>query len=238
MISIIVPVYNEEKNIGRMLRDLKDTLRKLTHFEIIVVNDGSTDETMKVLAETVGIKIISYPVNKGKGFALRKGIMQARGDIIGFIDGDGEISPRFLEQFYEEMKDGGADMVVGRKNNHKKSLVRKVFTHCFRLICRVLFGLTFETQAGIKLFNRKVKYLDIQNDGYLFDLELLLACKERNMNIKEIPVELRNIEKRNRIGWPQVLQMLISLIILKIGRTPCSSSQTCASQQGCGYYMS
>lgn len=238
MISIIVPVYNEEENIGKTLRELKETLRKLTHFEIIVVNDGSTDGTLKVLSETVGIKTISYPENRGKGFALRKGIMQAKGQIIGFIDGDGEISPQFISRFYEEIEKGGADVVVGRKKNQKKSLVRRVFTHCFRLICRVLFGLTFETQAGIKLFDRKVKYLDIQNDSYLFDLELLLACKEKSMNIKEIPVELRSIEKRNRIGWLQALKMLISLIILKIGRTPCSSPQTCASQQSCGYYMS
>ena len=157
--------------------------------------------------------------------------MQSKGQIIGFIDGDGEISPRFIPRFYEEIKDGKIDVAVGKKQNMKKSVVRKVYSLGFRFVCLLLFGLPVETQTGIKLFDRKVKKLHIHNDSYLFDLELIIACKEKSMTIKEIPVELTCVQKCGRIGWRQAWQMLRGLINLKMGR------QLCSGRQSCGYYL-
>jgi len=232
MISMIVPVYNEEENIKNTLKELKIQLQKLSDFQIIVVNDGSTDATLDVLSEIEGIKIISYSENRGKGFALRKGIMHARGQIIGFIDGDGEISPQFISKFYTEIKNGSADVVIGRKQNLKKSLIRKIYSVGFKIACLVLFGIIIDTQTGIKMFNNKIKSLSIMNDGFLFDLELIIACKEKNLTIKEIPVQLSKVKKHSRIGWRQALQMLLNLLCLKVGR------QSCSGQQSYGYYSS
>jgi glycosyltransferase involved in cell wall biosynthesis len=231
MISIIVPVYNEAKQIRNTLEELKDTIQELGDYEIIVVNDGSTDNTDEIIAEIKGIRIISYYKNKGKGFALRKGIAQSRGQVIGFIDGDGEISPRFIEPLYREIEKGEADIVVGKKLNLKKNILRKVFSITFRFVCFLLFGLTIETQTGIKIFNKKVKTLPVQSDSYLFDLELLIACKERSMKIKEMPVRISDVNKTSRIGLRQALGMFFNLINIKIGR------QSCSNQQNYGYYL-
>ncbi|PKM90763.1 MAG: hypothetical protein CVU87_01400 [Firmicutes bacterium HGW-Firmicutes-12] len=231
VISIIVPVYNEEKHILNTLEELKKTLQQLEDYEIIVVNDGSTDNTYKVVAEINGIRVISYYNNKGKGFALRKGIAQARGQLVGFIDGDGEISPRFIEPLYAEIKKGKADIVVGKKLNLKKNIVRKLFSLAFRVVSFTLFGLSIDTQTGIKIFNKKVKALQVQNDSYLFDLELLIACKEKSLRIKEIPVRISTVHKTSRIGVREALEMFFNLINIKIGR------QSCTNQQNYGYYL-
>lgn len=232
MISIIVPVFNEEKHIKNTLQELKNTLQQLGDHEIIVVNDGSTDNTQQIIEKINGIDIISYCRNRGKGYALRKGIAQSKGQIIGFIDGDGEISPRLISRLYEEIRKGKADVVVGKKQNLKKNMIRKLYSVGFRALCLVLFGLNIDTQTGLKLFKRKIKSIYVQNDSYLFDLELIIACKEKKMSIKEIPIQLSTVQKRSRIGVGQVMHMLAALINIKLGR------QTCTNQQSCGYYLS
>lgn len=218
MISMIVPVFNEEENIRNTLEELKAALEKLADYEIIVVNDGSTDNTYQIIAQIEGIKIVSYRNNRGKGYALRQGIRQSRGQIVGYIDGDGEISPRYIPQFYEELRDTGTDIVVAKKQNLKRSIPRKLYSLGFRIICHYFFGLSVDTQTGLKMFRKQVKNFSVQDDYYLFDLELLLACKENKLKIKEVPVRISACKKAGRIGWRQAMSMFGDLIRLKTRR--------------------
>lgn len=218
MISMIVPVFNEEDNIRSTLEELKAVLGKLANYEIIVVNDGSTDNTYQIVSQIEGIRIISYRNNRGKGYSLRQGIRQSRGQIIGYIDGDGEISPWYIPRFYEELRDSGTDIVIAKKQNFKKSIPRKLYSLGFRIICSLFFGLSVDTQTGLKMFRRQVKNLPVRDDNYLFDLELLLACKENRLKIKEVPVRISACGKTGRIGLRQAWSMLGDVIKLKTRR--------------------
>jgi glycosyltransferase involved in cell wall biosynthesis len=232
MISVIVPVFNEERNIEKTLTGLTKTLQDLAcSFEIIVVNDGSTDNTRDVLSGKAGIRLISYESNRGKGYALRAGLRRARGEFVGYIDGDGEIDPAYLADFYKEITRGDCEVIIGRKVRLKKDPLRKLYSHGFRFLVRFLFGLKVDTQTGIKLFDRKAKSLSgVRNDGYLYDLEFLIACSEQGFRIKEMPVVLADSKKLNRIHFLQVLGLLTEMVNLKIWRSICSR------QESYGYY--
>lgn len=232
MISIIVPVFNEEKNIGNTLMSLTKTLHNLSSpYEIIVVNDGSTDNTIDVLARHGNIRLVSYESNRGKGYALRTGIAIARGEFVGFIDGDGEIDPAYLTDFYREIAGGKYDVIIGRKVRLKRNSLRKIYSQGFRFLVWLLFGIKADTQTGIKLFNRKVKeFSPEQCDGYLFDLELLIACSDQRYSIKEMPVVLADIKKLNRISFRQALRLLGEMVNLKIRRN------TCRAEESYGFY--
>lgn len=233
MISVIVPVFNEEPNIGMTLTSLTKTLQALScPFEIIVVNDGSTDNTLDVLSGYKGIRLISYDLNRGKGYALRAGFRIARGEYVGYIDGDGEIDPLYLADFYREIARGDCDVIIGRKVRLKKDPLRKLYSQGLRLLVRLLFGLRVDTQTGVKLFNRKVKknFSGGRNDGYLYDLEILIACSEQRCRIREMPVVLTDGKKLNRIRFRQALGLLAEIVNLKIGRS------TCSGQENYGYY--
>lgn len=232
MISIIVPVYNEEGRIQGTLISLRETLEALeSDYEIIVVNDGSRDNTLAVIKEIPGIRVVSYPQNRGKGYALRQGIESSRGEYVGFLDGDGEISPHFLGAFFQEITQGQADVVVGKKTNLKRNPLRKVYSLGFKVIAWLLFDLKVETQTGIKLFNHRIRNLNLLNDGFIFDLELLIACNDVNMKVVELPVQLTENSKENRFRIGQVLFMVREIIHLKIWRMACSSLESF------GYYI-
>lgn len=232
MISIIVPVFNEENNIGNTLTSLTNTLQDLPcPYEIIVVNDGSTDGTGDILTRRDSIRLVSYTSNRGKGYAVKTGIAAARGEFVGFIDGDGEIDPAYLADFYREISAERYDVIIGRKVGLKRNPLRKIYSQGFRFLVWLLFGIKADTQTGIKLFNSKIKMFSPgQCDGYLYDLEMLIACSDRNYSIKEMPVVLSDVDKLNRISFCEVMKIIKDMVNLKIRRN------TCSGQESYGYY--
>lgn len=218
VISLIIPVYNEEINIRKTIQEVKNTLGNLNkEYEIIIVNDGSTDNTLQILSQINDIIIVSYAKNVGKGYALKQGIKKAQGSIIGFIDGDGEIDSKYLHAFIRQVEQKNADIVIGRKANLKQSIRRKIYSIGFNTLILFLFGLKMETQVGIKVFNRKVTLLNITNNKYIFDLELMYKCKKAKLNIKEVPINVRSVNKENRIFLVNALVMFKDILKLRLG---------------------
>ncbi|MBI0584499.1 MAG: glycosyltransferase [Methanomassiliicoccus sp.] len=203
LLSVIVPCYNEGdriyKNLEECLRSLKSLGRP---FEVIAVNDGSSDNTSLELNRLAVIHPeiipVTYNNNVGKGNALRVGAIRASGDLIIFMDADLEIHPKHAAIFISTMERTGADMVIGSKR-HPDSRVfyplkRKFLSFGYHVLVRTLFGLKLtDTQPGFKLAKREVIEKEISKskvNRYAFDLELLVNTDADGFKIVEAPIEL------------------------------------------------
>jgi glycosyltransferase involved in cell wall biosynthesis len=187
-LSIIVPVFNEEHKIIDNLDLLIGEIEEyFTKFEILVVSDGSTDETnLRVFSfRHPDVKLIVVEKNKGKGHAVRTGFSRAKGDFILFIDGGMELHPREIKIFVGLMSLYEADIVIGSKRHPQSDVeypwYRKFLSYIYQVLVRFLFSVDVtDTQVGIKLFRREVIDAILPNlriDRYGFDLEILSLAK-------------------------------------------------------------
>ena len=163
-LSVVVPAYQEGPRIYDNLHRLLDELDQLeTEYEVVVVSDGNTDATASE-AERVGsdrVKVLQYPVNRGKGFALSHGVNESTGQLVTFIDADMELNPAEIRTFIELLHERHADIVIGSKR-HRLSRVhypmfRRLQSFIYQLLIRILFDVGVrDTQTGLKLFRREV----------------------------------------------------------------------------------
>lgn len=210
---MIVPAYQEGARIrGNLERLLGELDRMGTTYEVLVVSDGSTDDTV-AQAQSVDsphVSVISYAVNMGKGHALSRGVQQASGELVTFIDADMELNPREIRTFVSLLESGGYDIVVGSKR-HRQSRVhypafRRLQSMAYQLLVRVLFNLDVrDTQTGLKLFRRDVlaravPLLAVKR--FAFDLELLVVAHHVGYRrIVEAPIDLDfQFESTVRLG--------------------------------------
>lgn len=199
---MVVPAYREGARIYHNLKRLLDELDGLEmDYEVIVVSDGNTDQTRSE-AERVGsrhVKVLAYPTNVGKGYALGYGVRHSSGDLITFIDADMELDPRDIKPFVDIMKTGDYDMVIGSKR-HPESQVnypwfRRLQSIAYQLLVRLLFNLKVsDTQTGHKLFAREVLANVVPTlavKRFAFDLELLAVAQHFGYDrIVEAPIRL------------------------------------------------
>lgn len=229
MLSLVVPAYNEGKHIYSNLRKISSVLDDAgLDYEIVPVNDGSTDNTdeeiKKAGLEDDHIHPVSYAVNRGKGGAIKAGVEAAIGDIIGFLDADLDISPDHVPAYLEEMTSCGADVVIGSKMHDDSKLdypaARKIFSWCYYIMLKILFGLkTRDTQTGIK-FYRGTLIKDIvpklRVRGYAFDIEMLALAFRKGAAIREMPVTVNYTREQSfgRIRVGDILKMFTDTIAL------------------------
>jgi glycosyltransferase involved in cell wall biosynthesis len=201
-LSIIIPAYNEERNIAKTLGSLLKYFKKTPYrYEVIVVSDGSTDKTASKANrfDKKLVRVFEYKTNHGKGYALKYGVRRTRGKVVALTDAGGDFHPSHIDRFVKLMEVFDADVVIGSKR-HPASVVnyptkRRFYSRIYQLLIRLLFNLNIrDTQAGIKVFKKEVlqKILPrILVKQYAFDLELLVAAKRMGFNkIYEAPVHL------------------------------------------------
>src|SRR3989304_4101907 len=205
-ISIVIPAYKAEIFIGKNLIQVKEVLDQIRYpYEIICVDDGSTDKT-KQEAEKVAkkfpgkVKVVGYLTNLGKGHAVRFGMARAKGDIIGFVDAGIELNPNGLAMLLEHFEWYDADVIVGSKRHPASKVIypwqRKIISFGYQLIVRVLFGLKVkDTQVGMKFFRREVLEKVLPRalvKALAFDVELLVVANSLGFRrIYEAPVEMK-----------------------------------------------
>ncbi len=202
-LSVIIPAYKQAKTIVRDIRRIQRALAQIRYpYEIIVVVDGYGDGTYRSAKkmESPNIKITVYMRNQGKGHAVRLGMSTATGDYIAFIDSGMEIDPNGISMLLEHLEWYDADIIVGSKR-HPASIVkypmqRKILSLGYQYIVWLLFHLSVrDTQAGIKIFKRKVlkKILPrLLVKQYAFDLEMLAVSRRLGFTrIFEAPIKLK-----------------------------------------------
>ena len=198
MISIIVPAYNESKRIRSFLKDLVKFAKK-GNYEIIIVDDGSTDNTgsviKKITKDFKKIKIISYKPNMGKGYAVKTGIMKARGEYIIFIDADGSIHPKEIPKMERMLKE--YDIVVGDRSSIfskiKQPRARKFLGVLFNNYMNTIFRVDVKDfLCGFKGFRRnaaKTLFKDIISNRWIFDVEIFYKSRKANYTLYKLPIK-------------------------------------------------
>lgn len=205
LLSVIVPAYKQEKTIARDLAKIKSVLEKLRYpTELICVVDGKADQTfdkaLKVSKKYSAVKVIGYDINKGKGHAVRFGMAESSGDVIGFMDAGMDLNPAGMSLLLEHFEWYNADIIVGSKR-HSASKVdypwqRRILSMGYQLLVWLLFGLKVrDTQVGMKFFKREVleKVLPrLLVKKFAFDVEMLAVANFLGFKrIYEAPVEIR-----------------------------------------------
>jgi len=202
LISLIVPAYKQEKTIIDNLKNLDNALSPLPYeYEIIVVVDGFLDKTFEK-AKSINnkkIKVLGYEKNNGKGYAVKYGMLRAKGDLVGFIDAGMDINPVAMSLLLNIMVFNDADIVVGSKL-HPESKVnypfsRKILSWGYRNLTHLIFGFNVrDTQVGLKFFRKKVAkdvFSRISVKKFAFDVEVLAIAKARGFTkIYEGPIQL------------------------------------------------
>lgn len=204
-LSVVVPAYNEARHIARNVKTLDTSLRSLGggSYEVIVVDDGSTDCTFRLARDAARscphVTVIRCTKNSGKGFALCCGFAKARGELIAFIDADLDLHPDQLGVIIGQLERAEADLAIGSKL-HPRSRVsypwpRRMMSWWYRMLICILFDLNVrDTQVGLKVFNRAVLDEVIPRlvvKRFAFDVELLAVARYYGYsNMLEVPVSL------------------------------------------------
>ena len=212
-LSVIIPAYNEAERLPSTLEEAYSWLtEKLPDdFEIIVVDDGSSDETVKQTREMITthpfLKILVQPQNRGKGAAVKRGMLEAAGDIRLFMDADHSTHIREAEKVLTAVNEG-ADVVIASRQHPEsdisvhQSWLREHMGQSFNYIIRSIVGLKMEdTQCGFKAFTAKAAkdiFSRQKLEGFSFDVELLFLASKLGYQIAEIPVEWIN-EPNSRV---------------------------------------
>jgi glycosyltransferase involved in cell wall biosynthesis len=201
-LSFVIPAYNEEVFIENTLGTLDSAVKdKRFPYEIVVVDDGSNDKTLikalKYSKNNGHVKVITYPENAGKGFAIKTGFMQSQGDIVVFIDGDMEIDINTISNYIKALEN--ADIAIATKWHPKSAVTmtfgRKIMSRTFNVLFRILIGLNLkDTQVGLKVM-KKSAFNDIfprlAVKRYAFDVELLAVANLYGLKIVEMPVKIK-----------------------------------------------
>ena len=200
--SIIIPAYNESARLGATLDRVLDHVAAL-HWdaEIIVVNDGSRDDTAEMVLARAGVnpalRLVENPGNHGKGYSVRNGMLKAAGEIRLFTDADLSSPIEEANKLFAAIE-AGADVAIGSRwlqpdtQAQRQSLLRQFYGRTFNLVLRILLGLRFkDTQCGFKAFSRSSaqKLFSMQTiEGWGFDAELLFLADRLGLNVREVPV--------------------------------------------------
>jgi glycosyltransferase involved in cell wall biosynthesis len=216
-LSIIVPAFNEERRLPATLKTLCEYLegRHFNHSEILVVDDGSRDATAELTREFARhsplVRLLSNPVNHGKGFAVRQGLLDARYEWILFTDADLSTPIEDLARLETAVRDSGADGALGSRALNRKligtrqPLWREFSGRFFNLVMRLVTGLPYsDTQCGFKLFRREVAQALAARQtlaGFGFDVEILFIARSLGYRIQEVAVRWNNAEGTKVSLW-------------------------------------
>lgn len=203
LISVIIPAFKKENTIENNLLLIKNVMDQLRYdYEIIIVVDGRVDKTYENAKKVISpkIKVVGYEHNHGKGFAIRYGMVRAKGNIVGFIDSGMDLNPNGLSILLEHFEWYNADIIIGSKRHSVSKVtnypfIRRLISFLSQIFINILFGLNVrDTQVGIKFFRKEVIEEIMPRllvKKFAFDIEILtVAYSLGYKRIFEAPIEL------------------------------------------------
>lgn len=227
--SIVIPAYNESARIPATLWSVVECVRSRGwSAEIIVVDDGSRDNTAEVVrafaANAPEVRLVQNGSNRGKGFSVRNGILQALGETVMFTDADLSAPIEEAEGLFAAIA-GGADIAIGSRwlertrQTIRQPLYRQFFGRCFNAVTRGVMGLSFaDTQCGFKAFTRSAAQTVFQLqtiERWGFDPEILFIALKRGYRIDEVPVSWAHDERTRMSYLKDGMRMLQDIAIVR-----------------------
>ena len=206
-ISLCIPMYNESAVIEKTARTLDEYMRKSFpdgDYEVIFCDDGSRDGCGDIVRDLglPNIKVIGYPVNRGKGYAVRTAFLQAEGDVVMFTDADLAYGTEVIERVYRTLsEDPEADLLIGSRNLSRDgyegyTFIRKIASKAYIKVLCVTGGFKLsDSQCGCKAFKHDAVqkiFPRCEVDRFAFDFEAILWANKYGMKIIEMPVKLIN----------------------------------------------
>jgi dolichyl-phosphate beta-glucosyltransferase len=227
--SIVLPAFNESERISTTLEKIfAQAQRSGWQLEVIVVNDGSTDDTARIVHEYAvahsELQLIENPGNRGKGYSVRNGMLHAHGDVLLFSDADLSSPIGEAEKLFAAIA-GGADIAIGSRwldaklQVRRQPLYRQLFGRMFNVALRLILGLNFmDTQCGFKAFTRTAaqSIFPLQKiERWGFDPELLYLARKQRLKIQEIPVAWSHREGTRINPFVDGMRMLGELLTIR-----------------------
>ena len=205
-VSVILPAHNEADKLETAVRKLKEEFEKLNYsYEIIIVEDGSTDGTFEIAARLSEIhpevKLLHFPERLGKGKAIEEGIKAASHPIVTYLDADLSMDLKHLKDLIEAINNGSHIAIASRllkQSKTKRPFTRDIPSRIYNLLVRIILGSKVrDHQCGFKAFNRDAVLAiikDIKDNHWFWDTELLILAQRKGLTIKEIPVSWKQGE--------------------------------------------
>lgn len=211
-ISIVIPAYNEENRLGPSLDKIRRYLATSTweFAEVVLVNDGSRDRTSEI-ARAGGARVLENPGNRGKGYTVRHGMLEAKGDWVLYTDADLSTPIEELEKLWAAVRSENAKVAIGSRAVDRslvgvhQPFIREISGRFFNLVMRMITGLPFrDTQCGFKLFEGATArdvFSRQQLEGFGFDVEVLFIAARLGRRSLEVPVRWDNVEGTKVSLW-------------------------------------
>ena len=227
--SIVIPAFNESARIPATLQSVVSCIRERGWAaEVIVVNDGSRDATAEVVRafarNAPEVRLIENPGNRGKGYSVRSGMLQALGEVVMFTDSDLSAPIEEAERLFAAIA-AGADIAIGSRwlekgrQTHRQPFYRQFFGRCFNAVTRAVMGLRFaDTQCGFKAFTRAAAQTVFQLqtiERWGFDPEILFIALKRGYRIEEVPVSWAHDERTRMSYLKDGMKMLEEIAIIR-----------------------
>jgi len=229
-LSVIIPAYNEEKRLPKTLKEIDEYLKKQSfESEIVVISDGSTDRTCEIVetlkSEIKNLGLICEKINRGKGYGVKIGMLNAKGKFRLFTDADNSTPISEIEKFWPEFEKG-ADIVIASRDlkgailDPPQTLFRRFVGEVFKYLRKIIVGLweIEDSQCGFKCFKGEVAdkiFPKCKIQRFAFDPEVLLIAKKIGFKIKEVPVYWKN-DLRSKVKFKSMVKMLIDLFKIRI----------------------
>jgi len=226
LLSVVVPVYNERVTVAEVIRRIR-AVEVPVAVEVIVVDDGSSDGTDKVLSALGDstVRVLTHPVNQGKGAAVRTGMAAARGDLLLVQDADLEYDPEDWPRLLEPILRGKAEVVYGsRFTGERKNMLplHWIGNRFLSLVTNLLYSSTLsDMETCYKLFDRRVlEGITVESDKFDFEPEITAKVLRRGYRIYEVPISYagREISEGKKITWRDGVGALRALIKYRFTR--------------------
>lgn len=222
--SLVIPVYAQEKTIQKDIEELLSVLETSGRdFEIIAVVDGYLDNSLKEAKKVKDprVRVVGYPTNHGKGYAVRYGFSEAHGDVIGFKDGGMDLKAKALPLMLAQFEFQQADIVIGSKRHPDSQVeypfMRRILSWVYQKLTKLLFGLDItDTQVGMKIYKRRVLEDVLPRllvKQFAFDIEILAVAYHLGYKkIFEAPVEIDLFTSKSSIVWRKLAKIILNML--------------------------
>jgi glycosyltransferase involved in cell wall biosynthesis len=231
-VSVFFPTFNEEENIEQSVRRAREALETAgVDYEVIVVNDASTDRTAEIAdrlaAEDRHVRVVHLPRNLKLGGALKAGFAASRMELVFYTDADLPIDFADMTAALPLVADGGVEVVTGYRLNRDETLRRKVYSRAYNWLVNFLFGFRFrDINFSFKLFRREViEQIDLRSNGSFIDAEILVEARKAGFSIEEVGVRYYpRVAGVSTLASPgvivKILVELIAYMMTRYGRKP------------------
>jgi len=224
-VSIVLPFYNEEGNVRKVLQDLAlEFGKEKVNYEIVAVNNGSWDKTPSIISDlrrrNKRIKRVDVKKNQGYGFGILTGLRGARGKYVGYGWGDGQVLASDFVKVFQELKSKKLDICKVRRLNREEGLSRVIQSKVYNNLLRILFFITLKDVNGCPKIMRREVYesLNLQSKDWFLDPELIIKAKRKNYKIEEVPIIFKKREKgKSKVDLKTPLEFSKNILKYRLG---------------------